>query len=98
MSHTRVKTTFETMGNYGSTDTVEMFCHHNHSCDITTFFYKDGSVVDMCFEDWSSGKDKWDAVQKLWSPFKDEWNGDLLDGVEYYSTSEFDEFKQPLTN
>tara|TARA_R110000851_G_scaffold291462_3_gene445827 strand:- start:11375 stop:11653 length:279 start_codon:yes stop_codon:yes gene_type:complete len=85
MSHTTVKTTFEQSGDYGSTEVLELFCHHNHSCDITSFHYKDGSFVDMCFESWSiDGQDKWDAVQRLWFPFKEEWGKELKEGVEYY--------------
>jgi hypothetical protein len=38
----------------------------------------------MSFADWESGHDLWDAMQKLWFPFKDEWGEELKDGVEYY--------------
>ena len=93
MSHTKVKTTYSVMGSYGSTEKKELYCHHNHSCDCTTFYNKDGSVTSMAFEDWESGNDLWDAMQRLWSPFKDEWNGELLDGVEYYYTSPWEEEK-----
>ena len=91
MSHTRVKTTFEQEGNYGSTEVVEIYCHYNHSCDITMFHYKDGSIVEMTFQSWASGKDKWDAIQRLWFPFKEEWNGELLEGVEYYGKAPWEE-------
>jgi hypothetical protein len=43
MSHTRVKTTYSVEGAYGSTDTEELYCHHNHSADYTVFYNKDGS-------------------------------------------------------
>lgn len=81
----QVKTTFEQEGGYGSTDIVEIFCHHNNTVDITTFYYADGSVVDMSFQDWNSGRDKWDAVEKLMFPFKDDSYEELRDGVEYYT-------------
>lgn len=84
MSHTRVKTTFERPGNYGSTETVELYCHHNGSCDSVAFYYADGNVVDMVFESWVTGNDLWDAMQRLWFPFKGEWHGELKEGVEYY--------------
>lgn len=84
MSHTRVKTTYNVEGSYASTETVELYCHHNHSCDITTFYDKDGTVTAMCFQSWDSGKDLWDAMNRLWFPFKDKWGGELKDGVEYY--------------
>lgn len=84
MSHTRVKTTYSVMGAYGSTETQTLYCHHNHSCDITTFYNEDGSVATMCFEDWYKGNDLWDAMNRLWYPFKDTWGGELKDKVEYY--------------
>ncbi|KKK54268.1 hypothetical protein LCGC14_3086470, partial [marine sediment metagenome] len=47
-------------------------------------FDKDGDVVSMAFHLWSLGNDLWDAMNRLSFPFKDEWGGELLDGVEYY--------------
>ena len=38
----------------------------------------------MCFGEWESGNDLWDAMNRLWFPFKDKWFGELKDGVEYY--------------
>lgn len=87
MSHTRVKTTYSVEGGYGSTEKVELFCHHNHSCDCTTFFDKNGDIVSMVFCDWETGNDLWDAMNRLWFPFKGEWGGELKDGVEHYFTA-----------
>ena len=84
MSHTRVKTTYEIEGAYGSTQTVELYCHHNHSCDCTTFFNSKGEVESLFFCDWSRGNDLWNAVQRLMFPFKDERGAELKEGVEYY--------------
>jgi len=84
MSHIRVKTDYEVEGPYASTDTVTLYCHHNLSCDCITFYDSNGDVAPMVFCEWSSGNDLWDAMNRLWFPFKDEWNGELLDGVEYY--------------
>ena len=85
MSHTRVKTTYSVAGAYGSTETKTLYCHHVHSGDCVTFYDEDGSVMAMAFESWITGDDLWDAMNRLWYPFKDEWNGQLKDGVEYYS-------------
>ena len=85
MSHTRVKTTYEVMGSYGGTDIVELYCDHNHSCDCVTFYDNKGNVESLAFCSWVTGNDLWDAMQRLWFPFKDEWNGKLKDGVEYYN-------------
>jgi len=84
MSHTRVKTTYSVQGAYASTETLELYCHHNHGCDFTTFYDVDGVVTGMVFEEWESGNNLWDAMQRLMSPFKDEWGGELKDKVEYY--------------
>ena len=84
MSHTRVKTTYSVEGAYASTETIPLYCHHNHSCDITSFYHDDGSLVQMCFGEWESGNDLWDAMLRLDFPYKDEWGGELKDNVEYY--------------
>lgn len=87
MSHTRVMTRYSVEGAYGSTEKVELYCHHNHSCDCTTFYDKNGEVVSMAFCDWETGNDLWDAMNRLWFPFKGEWGGELKDGVEHYFTA-----------
>ena len=93
MSHTRVKTTYSEMGSYGSTDKVELFCHHSHGSDCTTFYNVRGEVMSMAFCSWESGNDLWDAMLRLNSPFKDEWGGELKDGVEYYYGAPWEEKK-----
>jgi hypothetical protein len=84
MSHTRVKTKYSVMGNYGSTETEVLYCHHNHTADHVTFYATDGDVQSMSFGEWETGNDLWDAMNRLWFPFKDKWGGELKDGVEYY--------------
>jgi hypothetical protein len=87
MSKTRVKTTYAEEGAYGSTEYKTLYCFHNHSCDYTTFYNEDGSIVEMCFGEWESGNDLYDAVERLWFPFKDEWGGELKDDVQYYGVT-----------
>ena len=48
----------------------------------------------MAFCEWSTGKDLWDAMVRLWSPFKDKWHGELKEGVEYAMASEWEEAKK----
>ena len=91
MSTTRVKTTYEVMGDYATADTRHLYCDHHHGSDTVTFYDEDGSVSKMAFEEFSAGKDKWDAIQKLWFPFKGKWGEELLDGVEYYQKAPWDE-------
>jgi hypothetical protein len=51
MSHTRVKTTYSIEGAYGSTETIHLYCHHNHCIDYTHFYYDQDETeyVIMCF-------------------------------------------------
>ena len=87
MSHTRVKTTYSVEGIYASTETKTLYCHHNHSSDYTTFF-DDENETDttiMCFGEWETGNDLWDAMNRLWFPYKGDWGcSELKDGVEFY--------------
>ena len=87
MSSIRVKTAYEVMGDYGSTEVKELYCMH-HSNGVT--FFDEGGPVNMSFQRWSPGNDKWDAMQRLWFPFKDKWYGELLDGVEYTDKTPWD--------
>ena len=84
MSHTRVKTTYEIEAGYGSSEIIKLYCHHNHGSDFTTFYWKDGSYVDMIFQEWSTDNDLWDAMNRLRFPYIDKWGGTLKDNVEYY--------------
>jgi hypothetical protein len=84
MSHTKVKTTYSVEGAYGSTETKTLYCHHNNSCDCTTFYDENGDVQSMHFNEWEKGNDLWDAMIRLYFPFTDGLNGKLRDGVEYY--------------
>lgn len=84
MSHTRVKTTYAEQGSYGSTDYKTLYCHHNYNSDFTTFYNEQGGIANMIFNEWEEGNDLWDAVQRLWFPFKDKWGGELKEKVEYY--------------
>jgi len=88
MSHTTVKTTYQSEGSYASTETHVLYCHHSHSCDCVTYYDEKGRVQDMVFCEWVSGNDLWDAMQRLWFPFKKEWRGELLDGVEYMNNED----------
>lgn len=85
MSHTKVKTTYSVPGAYGSTETKILYCHHNHSSDFTVFFDEDGSEMRMFFHSWKENDNLWDAMQRLWFPFKDKWGEELKEGVEYYT-------------
>jgi hypothetical protein len=85
MSHTKVKTTYSVEGAYASTETKTLYCHHNHSSDYATFYDEDGSTTIMCFGEWETGNDLWDAMNRLWFPYKGEWGrSELKDGVEHY--------------
>lgn len=86
MSMTMVKTDYFEMGPYGSNEKRTLYCEHHHGSDTVTFYDEDGRVSALAFESWMGDgvNDKWDAVQRLWMPYKGEWYGELKDGVEYY--------------
>jgi hypothetical protein len=86
MGKTRVKTTYSVQGAWGATETEELYCLHNSSSDYTTFYDKHGNLESMCFGEWESGNDLWDAMNRLWKPYKGEWGiSELKDGVEYWT-------------
>jgi len=85
MSHTGVKTIYAVEGSYGGTDYKVLYCHYVHSCDRTTLYDADGEVASMSFHEWESGNDLQDAMQRLLSPFKSDWHGEMVDGVRSYN-------------
>jgi len=86
MSHTRVKTTYAVEAPYAATETVELYCDHNHTSDYVSFYHKDGDYVTMVFNEWETNNDLWDAMNRLYYPYKNnDWSkGILKDNVEYY--------------
>ena len=93
MSHTKVKTTYSAEGSYGGTITKTLYCHHNHSGDCVSFCNEKGETERMNFESWVSGDDLWDAVERLWFPFKNKWGEELKDKVEYYYEAHWEKGK-----
>jgi hypothetical protein len=89
--HTKVKTTYSIEGAFGSTETRTLYCHHVGSSDSVKFIDEEGCFKQMYFCEWESGNDLWDAMQRLYFPFKGEWGGELKDGVEYYSKGPWEE-------
>ena len=85
MSHTKVSTEYDVEGIYGSTEKRMLYCHHSNVSNTVVFYDEDGSVTRMAFGEWSNGNDLWDAMNRLWFPFKDKWGGELKDGVKYYN-------------
>lgn len=88
MSHTRVKTTYEESGPYGSTITRTLYCHHLDSNDTVTFYEDDGSIACMQFEEWGL-RDKWHAMTLLRFPYDEIGELRESEGVEWWHESEF---------
>ena len=89
MGHIRVKTTYSIQGAYASTETETLYCHHYLSTDSVIFYDKYGEIQSMIFNEWESGNDLWDAVNRLMFPFEDSNFNKLKDKVEYYHDDEF---------
>lgn len=81
MAKTRVKTTYECIGPYGSTETHTVHCEHNLSTDIVTFYDDNGEVFLVIDE--STSNNLWKALCRLIYPYKFEWGGELNELVEY---------------
>jgi len=85
MSSTKVKTTYNVQGSYGSTETRILYCHHHNSTDNVIFYDENGDIAIMFFNEWITGNDLWDAMNRLWYPYKGKWGqSELKDNVEYY--------------
>ena len=89
MSQTRVKTKYEVSAPWGATEERTLYCVHYHGSDTVSFYDEEGNVVPMVFEHWSmKGKDLWDAMNVLWSPYKNHTSDELEDGVEHFNLKE----------
>lgn len=90
MSHTYAKTKYKEEIYYGSSCGEEehiLYVHHNHSCDITSFFDEKGKYI-LSFPD-TLKNNIFDAMKKLNFPFKETWNGELAEGVEKLTPEDF---------
>lgn len=80
MSHTRVKIKYEEEGPYASTTEETLYCHHNHTSDIVSFYYGDGDYM-VAINEFSSNN-LWTAMEKLMYYKKNE------DEVEYWDAED----------
>lgn len=90
MSHTRVKCKYSVEGPYGSSEEHWLYCHHNNTSDMVTFYDEDGSVADMMFSD-SYDHDvpsKREAMEKLFFPYDAIGGFTLQDGIEYWTNED----------
>lgn len=88
MSHIRVKTKYNTEGDYGSIEEKTVYAHHNLSADYVTFYDEDGRVI-LSVPD-TLDNNLLDAINRLYLPFKKEYSRELEEGVEYYYKEEFE--------
>lgn len=82
MSHLRVKREYNEEGTYGSVDKFTLYCHHNLSCDYTTFYDHNGNVI-FSFPD-TMDNNIFDAMIDLARPYKgDVRNNTLGNGISH---------------
>lgn len=81
MSHTRVKSKYMEIGAYGQTEWHTLYCHINHSADITSFYDEKGECI-LSFGD-TDHPNILDVMNILVSPHKDRYGDKLDDGIEY---------------
>jgi len=96
MSHTFVKAKYMELGAYGSEEWHTLYCHHNHSCDIVSFYNEKGECI-LSFGD-TEHPNIFEVMDKLNFPFKDAWNGELLDGVQYLNEEDREIINRPITH
>lgn len=89
MSHTRVKVKYEEEGPWGSTTDETLYCDHNHSSDMVTFYHADGSIM-LTINEFSSNN-LWSAMETLMYYHKHHLDGERVkgfskeSGIEYYN-------------
>lgn len=90
MSHTRVKVKYEEEGPYASTTEETLYCHHNHTCDVVTFYDGDGNHL-LSINEFSSNN-LWTAIEKLMYYHRHLEQGigsfDNKSGIEYWSAED----------
>jgi hypothetical protein len=85
MSHLRIKTKYNSEGNYGSVDEYDVYCHHNLSSDYVTFYDDDGSIIFTIPD--TIDNNLLEAIIRLYSPYKKDSNK-LLDGIEHMNEND----------
>lgn len=95
MGNTRVKMKYKELGAWGATEERTLYCWHGD--EGMTFYEEDGRIASTYFSDDFPGENLWSAMNTLSYPFKDEWSGELKDGVEYYYQDPWD-LKSPVNN
>ena len=87
MGHYRLKTKYNTEGDFGAIEENELFAHHNLSCDYVNFYDGEGNFI-MSIPD-TLDNNLLDAINRLYSPFE---NDKLVDGVDYVTPQEFEKY------
>jgi hypothetical protein len=92
MSHIRIKTKYNTEGNYGAIDENIIYAHHNLSCDYVTFYYENGEVI-LTVPD-TLDNNILEAINRLYSPFTKESRGTILENdIEYMNQEDRDKIQ-----
>ena len=68
-----------------------LYVHHNESCDITLFYDEKGNCI-LAYPD-TVHPNIFEVMQSLSFPYKKEWFGELLDGVEPLTPEDRELFK-----
>ena len=89
MSSYYFKTKYKEMGNYGSVDEHIIYCHHNNSCDIVSYYNEKGECL-LSVED-TLHDNILDAFNKLMWAWENTRENKLVDGIEYMTPKEIHE-------
>lgn len=90
MSHIKLKTKYNTEGNYGIIEEHTVYADHNLCNDYVTFYDHTGNII-MTIPD-TIDNNLLDAINKLYSPFKEN-SKEYIDGIEIMTHDDYNKFK-----
>jgi hypothetical protein len=80
------------LGAYGHEEWHTLYCHINHSCDITSFYDEKGECI-LSFGD-TEHPNIFDVMNRLVSPKKETFGDELEDGIEYWNETDHNLFEK----
>jgi len=96
MSHSRVKVKYEEEGPHASTTDETLYCDHNHTADVVTFYDGDGNHL-LSINEFSSNN-LWTAMEKLmyYHRYLEQGIGKFNDAsqIEYWDSEDREKIKK----
>ena len=87
MSHVKIKTKYNTEGNYGIIEEEILYCDHNNCSDHVTFYYSDGTPI-LTVPD-TLDNNILDAINRLYFYYNDKSENGLNKNIDYMTNEDF---------